>query len=190
MQKRRKSSREIKEYDQKFLLVVLLFVNQNAAILESSGSRVYDKHSCRYTEHSCKQLLGDVLSAPLLQQKTTIHSARETKSGLWSSASQSDTTLLGRVRGDAQPADLLVGLKVRGTEFLGRERSMQEGDVRRSVPPRVIKEPALLPLQHHLQNTSPIPNELNFKNKRKPFLPQSTCYVLRMCCSLSKSFSS
>lgn len=57
-------------------------MNQNAAILESSGSGDYDKHSCSYTEHSCKQLLGDVLSAALLQQQTTIHSVRETKSGL------------------------------------------------------------------------------------------------------------
>lgn len=80
--KRRKSSRELKEYDQNFLLVVLLFVNQNAAILESSGNRDYENDSCRYTEHSCIQLLEDVLSAPLLQQKTTTHSVSETKSGL------------------------------------------------------------------------------------------------------------
>lgn len=171
--------------------MVLYFVNRNAAILESSGSRDYDKHSCRYTEHSCRQLLEDVLSAPLLQQKTTTHSARDTKSGLWSSASQWDTTLLGRVRG-MHSLQICQWVWKSGEQSMWAvrgvcRREMWEGE---SVPPRAIKEPALLPLQHHLQNTSPIPNELNFKNMRKPFLPQSTCYVLRMCCSLSKSFSS
>lgn len=38
-----------------------------------------------------------------------------------------------------------------------------------SVPPRATREPAFLLLQHHLQNTSPIPNELNFKSNRKLF---------------------
>lgn len=38
-----------------------------------------------------------------------------------------------------------------------------------SVPPRATREPAFLPLRHHLQNTSPIPNELNFKSNRKLF---------------------
>lgn len=37
----------------------------------------------------------------------------------------------GQSERDAQSADLSVGLKVRGTEYLGSERSMQEGDVRR-----------------------------------------------------------
>lgn len=36
--KRMESSRERKEYNQNFLLVLLLFVNQNAEVLEVSGN--------------------------------------------------------------------------------------------------------------------------------------------------------
>lgn len=36
--KRMESSRERKEYNQNFLLVLLLFVNQNAEVLEISGN--------------------------------------------------------------------------------------------------------------------------------------------------------
>lgn len=133
--------------------MVLFFVNQNASVLESRGSRDYEKHSCRDIGHSCKQLLEHVLFASLLEQKTTIHSVRETKSGPQSSANQSDTTLRDRMREDAQPADFSVDWKVRGTEYLGGDRSVQEMWEGESVPPRAIKEAALLPLQHHLLKT-------------------------------------
>lgn len=106
--------------------MVLLFVNQNVSILESNGSRDYEKHNCRYIGHSCKELLEHVFFAFLLQQKTTLHSVSETKSGPQSSAKQSNTTLLGRVRENAQPTVFSVAWKVRGAECLGRERSMQE----------------------------------------------------------------
>lgn len=120
--------------------MVLLFVNQNASVLESNGSRDYKKHSCRYIGHSCKQLLELALFASLLHQKITLHSVRESRSGPQSSANQSNTTLLGRVRENAHPAVFSAGWKVRRAEYLGRDRSMQmwEGEF---IPPRTIKEP-------------------------------------------------
>lgn len=48
--------------------MVLLFVIQNASVLESSGSRDYEKHSCRYIGHSCKKLLEHALFGSFLQQ--------------------------------------------------------------------------------------------------------------------------
>lgn len=135
--------KEIQQTDNRiwseFLLMVLLFVNQNASVPESSGSRDYEKHSCRYIGHSCKQLLEHAVFT-LLLQKTTLHSVREAR---WSTTIKQsvNTTLLGRVRENAQPAAFSVGWKIRRTEYLGRERSMQEMWEGECVPPRTIKEP-------------------------------------------------
>lgn len=113
-----------------FLLMVLLFVNQNASVLESSESRDYKKHSCRYVGHSCKQLLEHVLFASLLQQETALHSVRETRSVRQSSANQSDTTLLGK--GECTTCSFFSGLEGKRSRVSGRGEKLA-GDVRRWV---------------------------------------------------------
>lgn len=113
-------------------------MNQNASVLESSGNRDY-KHSCRYIGQSCKQLPEHALFT-LLQQKTTLHSVRETRSGPQLSANQSNTTLPGRVRKNAQPAVFSVGWKRNRVSGQGEKHAceMWEGE---TVPPTTIKEP-------------------------------------------------